>query len=186
MFAQSSGINPYYKFDVDLKGEPQLNLTPATSLKSEDDDDPVGEPSNRWHNTDSDPLPDRPVPKIERRSSPLGSPDSDFTRSDSPPMGFGAYRDSNADYWALTASVYGSNIAAIELLQGCLGNNRCHTLPVAMRGRPAMYVTGLGVATGVSYLGYALRKRQERWWFVPAVLATTFDLVFVVRAAKRQ
>jgi hypothetical protein len=49
-----------------------------------------------------------------------------------------------------------------------------------------MYVTGLGVATGVSYLGYALRKRQERWWFVPAVLATTFDLVFVVRAAKRQ
>jgi hypothetical protein len=131
-------------------------------------------------------LPNKPEPNVSNPNSSPGSSNSDFRSRDSPPMGYGAYRTSNRPFWVLTGSVYGSNIAAIELLQGCLANNRCRTLPPAIRNRPAMYATGLGVASGVSYLGYYLKKKEVRWWFVPAVLATTFDVVFVVGAAKRQ
>ncbi len=186
MFAQSSGINPYYRFDIHLSGNPALNSTAANALKTENANDLAGLPAHDRSNIDSSGLPDKPERKAENLNLRSEAPSSDFRTRDSPPMGYGAYRDSTAGYSILTASVYGSNITAIELLQGCLGNNRCRTVPGPMRGRPAMYITGLGVATGVSYLGYYLKKRNVRWWFVPAVLATSFDMVFVIGAAKRQ
>lgn len=183
--AQSSGINPYYRFDINLGGNPTLNSTASKSLTIQADRDLASRPVNDTFKVDSDGLPDKPEPKAENLNLPLGSSISGLNTRNSPPMGYGAYRDSNTHFWILTASVYGSNVAAIELLQSCLGNNRCQTVPPSMRGRPAMYVTGMGVASGVSYLGYYLKKREVRWWFVPAILATTFDMVFVIGAAKR-
>jgi hypothetical protein len=183
--AQSSGINPYYRFDINLSGNPTLNSTATKSLTIQVDSDLASRPVDDSFKIDTDGLPDKPEPKVENLDLRLGSSIPDFNTRSSPPMGYGAYRDSNTDFWILTASVYGSNVAAIELLQNCLGNNRCRTVPPSMRGRPAMYVTGMGVASGVSYLGYHLKKREVRWWFVPAILATTFDMVFVIGAAKR-
>jgi hypothetical protein len=186
MSAQTSGINPYYRIDASLGSiHARLPVTanPQTFTNHEKS---ACERVEVSVNPDSADLPDAPAPKFENLNALPLSSNSNFQRRDSPPMGYGAYRYSNAPYLTLTAAVYGSNVAAIELLQGCLRNNRCLTIPASMRGRPAMYVTGLGVASGVSYLGYYLRKKEVRWWFVPAVLATTFDLVFVVGAARRQ
>jgi hypothetical protein len=183
--AQTSGINPYYRINASLssiRAPRPVSVEPETFASR----DKFPWPEEASANPDAAELPDAPKPKLENLDAlPLAS-NSNFQRRDSPPMGYGAYRDSNAPYWTLTGAVYGSNVAAIELLQGCLRNNRCLTLPSSMRGRPAMYVTGIGVASGVAYLGYYLRKKEVRWWFVPAVLATTFDFVFVVGAARRQ
>lgn len=91
----------------------------------------------------------------------------------------------NWPYWASTGAVFGSNIAAIEVLQSCLGANKCQSIPSGMRSRGAMYGVGMPVAAGVSYLDYYLKKKEKRWWYVPAIAATAFDMVFVVRGAVR-
>ena len=35
------------------------------------------------------------------------------------------------------------------------------------------------------YVGYYLKKKQKRWWYVPAAMATAFDLFFVVNGAEK-
>ena len=95
-----------------------------------------------------------------------------------------ADRVATLPYWATTAAVFGSNVAAIELLQSCLAGKRCQSVPGAMQSRGAMYGVGLPVAAGVSYLGYFLKKKHKRWWYVPAAMATSFDLYFAINAGE--
>jgi hypothetical protein len=100
-------------------------------------------------------------------------------------MAAGSSRTRDLRYWADTGVVFGSNVAAIELLQSCLANKVCYQVPPRMRSRAAMYGVGLSMATGVSFVTYYMKKRGNRWWLVPGTLATTFNLVFVVGAAER-
>lgn len=130
-------------------------------------------------------LPDMPRPILSDRDS--SNPNFEHKRNPSSPAPAGAGADSlsNWQQWAVTGAVFGSNIAAIELLHGCLADKLCQSVPGPMRSRTAMYGVGLPIATGVSYLGFRLKKIEKPWWFVPGVAATSFDLVFVVGAGRR-
>jgi hypothetical protein len=46
-----------------------------------------------------------------------------------------------------------------------------------------MYGAGLPAAAGVSYLSYYLKKKGDRWWFLPEALVTVSDVVLSVHAA---
>jgi hypothetical protein len=167
-FLSPSGefVGATVKVDPPPSPEPRSPAAPAfvTSPQSETDD-----------------LPEMPVPKTEEKR--VRRAYDAIMRS--PPLAGAEYGAQNLPYWAVTSAVVGSNVAAIELLQSCLAVNRCGAIPSVMRHRPAMYATGLGIATVVSGVGYYLRRSGNRWWFVPGALATTFDLVFVAGAAVR-
>jgi hypothetical protein len=183
-FGQSSVMNRQEVSDTNVNHQSQLVST-TISRKIEGDLGSSSLPAAASVNTGSESLPDKPEPNVGGSDPQPGWPNT-YPRPDSPSMGYGAYSESNRYLWTLTAAVVSSNVAAIELLQGCLGAQRCRSVPSPLQGRPAMYATGLGVASGVSYVGYYLKRREVRWWFVPGVMATAFDLVFVIRAAKRQ
>jgi hypothetical protein len=135
-------------------------------------------PSTSSLDSETDGLPDMPVPK---------SAEDDRARTSirSAPLAGVTYKAQTLPYWAVTGAVFGSNIAAIELLQSCLAINRCGAIPPGMRSRSAMYGVGLTVAAAVSGVDYYLKRSHNRLWFVPGALATAFDLTFVVGAAKR-
>ncbi len=178
--AQSPGTNP------DNPADSALNVKPATTavLRSVDINDgrTAGPPVSAAANG----LPDAPSigRGSDRSSSTTTLSDSGISEPTvaTPPT---AKRVATGSYWATTAAVFGSNIAAIELLQSCLAAGECQSIPGPMRSRGAMYGVGLPVAAGVSYLDYYLKKKEKRWWFVPAVAATAFDLFFVVHGAEK-
>jgi hypothetical protein len=190
IFAQSAGsatcktpdatckINPVFPTPVPLVVSPDnkngQTLTPGTT----------GVPVQ----SGPDSLPDMPEAKV-RSDSEATSSSAGFSYGrksvNPPPMGAGADGTSRLPYLIATGSVFASNIAAIELMQGCLAAGGCRSLPTTIRPRFVMYGVGLEASAGVSYLGYYLKKKEKRWWFVPQVLATSFDFVFIVKAGKR-
>jgi len=76
-------------------------------------------------------------------------------KSAPPPAGAGIYRAPTLSYWVVTGAVFSSNIAANELMQGCLAAHSCLSIPGPMRSRAAMYEVGLGSAGFTNRLGQA-------------------------------
>ncbi len=182
--AQSPGADP------DKRADTALNSNSATTAALRSVDVDAGRTAELVAappvSAEANGLPDAPSVGRggDRSSSPTTFTDpgtSEPTFASAP----SAERVATRSYWATTAAVFGSNIAAIEVLQSCLAASGCQSIPGPMRSRGAMYGVGLPVAAGVSYLDYYLKKKEKRWWYVPAVVATAFDLAFVVRGAQR-
>ncbi|MGB8783956.1 MAG: hypothetical protein WCD02_12630 [Terriglobales bacterium] len=87
-------------------------------------------------------------------------------------------------YWTVQGAMFGSSVVAAEKTQTCLQAGACSFVPNAFQTRAVMYGAGLPTAAGVSYLGYYLKKRHSRWWFVPAALVTAGNIVVSAHAAK--
>jgi hypothetical protein len=77
----------------------------------------------------------------------------------------------------------GSSVVAAELTQRCLQARACTDVPDAFRSRAAMYGAGLPAAAGVAYLGYYLKSKGYRWWFVPAAIVTVGNVIVSTHAA---
>jgi hypothetical protein len=72
-------------------------------------------------------------------------------------------------YFAVTGAMFASSAANSETLIGC---PNCTFITGSMHRRGFTYGVGLSVDAAASYLGYELKKRGHRWWFVPAVALT--------------
>ncbi len=79
--------------------------------------------------------------------------------------------------------MFGSSVAAAELTQRCLSAGACTDVPDAFHSRAAMYGAGLPAAAGVAYLGYYLKSKGYRWWFVPAAVVTVGNIIVSTHAA---
>ncbi len=189
MFAQSYDIHTY-----NIIKSIQNIEKPFTPKLSEVADQEYGrlpalQPSVISIACGTDGLPDMPQPQASSATQDPGATSGDFRYranfTNSPPANAGVYNGSNLAYWSITSAVFASNIAAIELMERCLAAHSCYAIPIGMRSRPAMYGIGLDGAIGTSIVGYYLRKKDKRWWSVPGLMATSFDLVFVAGAARR-
>ncbi|MGA8221569.1 MAG: hypothetical protein WB780_07930 [Candidatus Acidiferrales bacterium] len=87
-------------------------------------------------------------------------------------------------YWSVNGAMLSSSIVAAQLTQDCLHSGKCDFVPNAFHSRAAMYGAGLPAATGVAYLGYYLKKKNYRWWFVPAALVTAGNVIVAAHAAR--
>lgn len=92
-------------------------------------------------------------------------------------------RVTDLSFIAVNGVMFGSSIATAELTQRCLSSGACTDVPDAFRSRAAMYAAGMPAAAGVVYLGYYLKRKEYRWWFVPAALVTLGNLVVSTHAA---
>lgn len=72
-------------------------------------------------------------------------------------------------YFALTAALFGSSVANSETLARC---QTCGSIPESERRRGVTYGAGLPLDAAVSWLGYHLKKKEHRWWFVPGAALT--------------
>lgn len=97
-----------------------------------------------------------------------------------PGLLFGAKRYS---FWMMNGVMFGSSVEAAQLTQKCLNAGACSFVPHVFRSEAAMYGAGLPAAAGVSYLSYYLKKKGDRWWFLPEALVTVSDVVLSVHAA---
>ena len=117
--------------------------------------------------TDQDPAP----ASWWRRSSRVGAPAAGSgLRFDSPV--------SDGRFWEVNAAMFSSSIVNVEMATRCLAQKTCADVPSPCRSRWAMYGLGLPADGAVSYLGYYLKRRGNRWWFVPSV-AVTFANAYV-------
>jgi hypothetical protein len=78
----------------------------------------------------------------------------------------------------------GTTIANTELVLRCLPNHYCNDVPVDLRGRKRLYAVALPTNLGVGVLGYYLKRGGHRWWFVPAALISTGNIVYGIHAAQ--
>lgn len=182
--SQSPNINSGERVDPVLNLNPPM---PAALSFANMNDGKVAEPEKLAAATaDMSGLPNAPsfVREVDRSGSPAILSDQGFTEPVLAPPAKDE-RVATLPYWATTGVVFGSNIAAIEVLQSCLSANQCQSIPGAMRSRGAMYGVGIPVAAGVSLLDYYLKKKEKRWWYVPAIAATAFNVAFIARGAAR-
>lgn len=134
-------------------------------------------------------LPDSPSAEWVARdhlSTSASHRSSRHTGAASAATGFGLEVDShvaNRWYWAVNGPMFGSSIVSAELTQACLAAGKCDFVPDAFHSRVAMYGAGVPAAIGVSYLGYYLKKRGHRWWFIPAAMVTAGNFVVSAHAA---
>jgi hypothetical protein len=57
-------------------------------------------------------------------------------------------------------------------------------VPDAFHRRLAMAGVGMPVVAGVSYLTYRLKEKNFRWWYLPAALVTSGNIIVSVHAAR--
>jgi hypothetical protein len=100
--------------------------------------------------------------------------------------GIGLHLDSQVRDWSyltVNGAMLTSSIISAKLTQDCLHSGKCDFVPDAFRSWAAMYGAGVPAAVGVAYLGYYLKKKGYRWWFVPAALVTAGNTVVSAHAA---
>lgn len=100
--------------------------------------------------------------------------------------GIGLHLDSQVRDWSyltVNGAMLTSSIVSAKLTQDCLHSGRCDFVPDAFRSQAAMYGAGVPAAVGVAYLGYYLKKKGYRWWFVPAALVAAGNTVASAHAA---
>lgn len=119
-------------------------------------------------------LPDAPAPSTNRPPSvaAVGRPT------------FGGEQVIDREFVIGNSVMLGSTIANVELTHRCLENGFCSLVPRALVRRRAMYGVGLPANIGVGVLGYYLKRGGHRWWFVPAALVTTGNIVYGIHAAR--
>lgn len=129
-------------------------------------------------------LPD--APSVERSKHHLNSWLGSQDREGAPaPAAGGVFNGEggNWSYWSVNGVMLGSSVLAADLTQKCLEAGACTFVPDAFHSHIAMYGAGLPAAAGVAYLGYRLKAKGYRWWFVPAALVTSGNIVVSVHAA---
>ncbi|MFB3917506.1 MAG: hypothetical protein ACE14M_12300 [Terriglobales bacterium] len=90
----------------------------------------------------------------------------------------------DSKFWAVHGVMFASAISAAELTTRCMDDHFCTAVPDALRSRGALYGVGIPAAIGVTSLGYYLKTRGHRWWFVPAALVTAGSIVYGVHASQ--
>lgn len=78
-------------------------------------------------------------------------------------------RVGNWEFYALNSALVGASIADAETLVRC---DNCTYVPAPLHRRGLTYGVGLPVDVAVIYLGYELKKKGHRWWYVPGVALT--------------
>jgi hypothetical protein len=119
-------------------------------------------------------LPDAPAPSTNRPPSvaAVGRPT------------FGGEQVIDREFVIGNSVMLGSTIANIELTARCMESGACSAVPNHLKNRERLYVVGLPANLGVGVLGYYLKRGGHRWWFVPAALITTGNVVYGIHAAK--
>ena len=118
-------------------------------------------------------LPDAPAPSTNRPPvSAVGRPT------------FGGEQVIDKEFVIGNSVMLGSTIANVELTPRCIWNGACSLVPDALRRRRYLYAVGLPADAGIAVLGYYLKRGGHRWWFVPAALVTTGNVVYGIHAAK--
>jgi hypothetical protein len=108
------------------------------------------------------------------------------SRSGSPVAAADALFDTRVIDWSfvgVNSSMFVSSVVAAQLTQNCLQAGACASVPDAFHSRAAMYGAGIPAAVGVAYLGYYLKSKGYRWWFVPAAVVTLGNIVVSTHAA---
>jgi hypothetical protein len=129
-------------------------------------------------------LPD--APSVERSKHHLNfSRGSQGSEGAPAPATGGIFNEEGGNwlYWSVNGAMLGSSVLAADLTQKCLEAGACTFVPHAFHSHIAMYGAGLPAAAGVAYLSYRLKAKRYRWWFVPAALVTTGNIVVSVHAA---
>jgi hypothetical protein len=89
----------------------------------------------------------------------------------------------NWPYWVVNGAMVSSSLFAIDLTHKCLAAGACSFVPDAFRRRRVMFEAGLPAVVAVSYLSYYLKDRHLRWWFVPAAVVVTGNIIVSAHAA---
>lgn len=121
--------------------------------------------------TPSAPLPDAPSPQRKRSAPPAAS-------APLPVLEAG-----NRHFVLVNSLMFASSIANVELSSRCFNSGACTAVPGPLRSRPALYGMGLTTDVGVTVLGYYLNRSGHRWWFVPAAIVTTGNVIYSIHAA---
>ena len=88
-------------------------------------------------------------------------------------------------FWATSAVVFASTVANVELSHRCVEQHRCSLEQLPSKSRAGMYAVALPIDIGTAFLGYKLKQRSRRWWFVPATLLTVAQTYSLTHAARR-
>ena len=88
-------------------------------------------------------------------------------------------------YWAMTGAMFGASVADAELTVRCQEQKTCSYVPPSLRSRAALYGIGLPADAGISYLTYKLKKRENRFWYVPSAFITGANAYVAIHAYRR-
>jgi hypothetical protein len=75
----------------------------------------------------------------------------------------------NWEFKAATGALFAASIANSETLYGC---DNCTAISAPLHRRGVTYGVAMPVDAAVSYLGYELKKKGHRWWYLPSVALT--------------
>ena len=77
-------------------------------------------------------------------------------------------------FWAFTGATYATTISDIEVTQHCLHANLCREgNPLMPTDRKKLYPIQMGITTGVNALGYSMKKKGYKRWWIPQVALIT-------------
>ena len=78
-------------------------------------------------------------------------------------------RTADQNFWLWTGVAVGLTVADIELTQHCIHSGRCQEgnplIPTTSRSK--LYPLQLGLTAAHSYLGYRLKKKGNKRWWLP-------------------
>jgi len=115
-------------------------------------------------------VPQTKVPKLALLNS-LGDAPSATTapNQDSTPAEPTSANVANWAFHSVNAVMLASTVANAEAAMNC---PTCTSLPSSLHHRTFFYGVGLPVDLGLGFIGYDLKKKGHRWWFVPALAMT--------------
>ena len=122
----------------------------------------------------SAPLPDAPAPSTDRRPPVAATGRRPVVEGE---------RVIDREFIIGNSVMLGSTIADVELTERCMESLACSAVPNRLRSRKRLYAVGLPTNLGVGVLGYYLKRHGHAWWFVPAALITTGNVVYGIHAA---
>jgi len=123
----------------------------------------------------SAPLPDAPAPSTDRRPPVAATGRRPVVEGE---------RVIDREFIIGNSVMLGSTIANTELTLRCLENHYCSLVPADLRGHKRLYAVSLPTTLGAGILGYYLKRGGHSWWFVPAALITTGNVVYGIHAAQ--
>jgi hypothetical protein len=157
--------------------EARLGTVPALSLA---DDSTLPDAPKAADDDDASPTPAPEPQPAPAKKSQQGAPGAASAGS----WGIDS-RVATGKYWGITTAMFGASIADAELTVRCQEQKTCSYVPPSLRSRAALYGIGLPADAGISYLTYKLKKRENRFWYLPSAFVTGANTYVAIHAYRR-
>jgi hypothetical protein len=151
---------------------------------------PIGQPVHSASTSCGSALPDAPSVAQNKQRLHFWSGSQGLTNSGGVPAAAtgGVFNENEKvetwSFWAVNGVMFGSSLMAVELTHSCLEAGACTFVPDTFHSRIRTAEVGVPVLAGISYLTYRLKEKNYRWWYIPAALVTSGDVVVSVHAAR--